>query len=156
MMLYMTYSHVVKTLYAVQGLCPVTRYPSRLCAQHSLSLKTASSCCLIVLDLRCSVGPMPDSRMPTVLASTRLTEVRGFSDFCSEFFQVREANHRTHLPFCVSCPGVTSTFNRALWPKQEQLSAYVSKLKMACYRWVCEMHQMLNKQCFGHNKSRCQ
>ena len=51
---------------------------------------------LVLLDLRCSAGPMPDSRMPTVLASTRLTEVRGFSDFCSEFFQV---GHRGNFNF---------------------------------------------------------
>ena len=155
-MLYMTYSHVVETLYTVQGLCPGTRCTSRLYAQHSLSLKTASSCCLIVLDLRCSAGPMPDSRMPTVLASTRLTEVRGFSDFCSEFFQVREANHRTNLTFCVSCPGVASTFHRALWLKKSSCLLTCPKFKLTCYRWICEMHQMLNKQCFGHNKSRCQ
>lgn len=43
------------------------------------------------VDLGCSAGPMPDARMPTVLASTRLTEVRGFSDFCSEFFQVSQS-----------------------------------------------------------------
>lgn len=39
---------------------------------------------------RVTLGPMPDKHMPTVLASTRLTEVRGFSDFCSEFFQALE------------------------------------------------------------------
>ena len=33
-------------------------------------------------------GAIPDRKMPSVLVSTRLTEVRGFSDFFSEFFQV--------------------------------------------------------------------
>ncbi len=33
-------------------------------------------------------GALPDRRMPTVLVSTLLTEVRGFSDFCAEFFKV--------------------------------------------------------------------
>ena len=51
------------------------------------------SICTVALVCGCEVGmvgagPMPDKHMPTVLASTRLTEVRGFSDFCSEFFQV--------------------------------------------------------------------
>lgn len=34
------------------------------------------------------VGAVPDKRTPSVLVSTRLSEVRGFSDFYSEFFQV--------------------------------------------------------------------
>ena len=50
-----------------------------------------------LLILECwSAGPMPDKHMPTVLASTRLTEVRGFSDFCSEFFQVTST-----MPACL-------------------------------------------------------
>ena len=33
-------------------------------------------------------GGLPTRRVPTVLLATQLTEVRGFSDFFSEFFQV--------------------------------------------------------------------
>ena len=48
--------------------------------------------------LRCVVGPMPDARQPAVLVSTRLSEVRGFSDFCAEFFQVRlRGSHAVRL-----------------------------------------------------------
>ena len=41
--------------------------------------------CVLAL---CPAGALPDRRMPTVLVSTLLTEVRGFSDFCAEFFKV--------------------------------------------------------------------
>lgn len=54
--------------------------------------------CTACLWVPCGVvdaGPMPDKRMPIVLASTRLTEVRGFSDFCSEFFQVSHQHTNT-------------------------------------------------------------
>ena len=62
---------------------------SKSCLLHLRSGHTSK-----LLILECwSVGPMPDKHMPTVLASTRLTEVRGFSDFCSEFFQVSYTMH---------------------------------------------------------------
>ena len=40
--------------------------------------------------LRWRAGRVPDKRTPMVLMSTRLTEVRGFSDFFSEFYHALE------------------------------------------------------------------
>ena len=42
-------------------------------------------------------GSVPHGRIPSVLVSTRLSEVRGFSDFFSEFFQVQAVPAMTLL-----------------------------------------------------------
>lgn len=47
---------------------------------------------------------MPDARHPTVLVSARLMEVRGFSDFFSEFFHaLQESDFPKHLRMAVLC-----------------------------------------------------
>ena len=68
----------------------------------------------------CDAGPMPDKRMPTVLASTRLTEVRGFSDFCSEFFQVSHTHQLTHF----GCTNESHTSFAVHQPKHHWLARF--------------------------------
>ena len=48
----------------------------------------AQSCILFIPVQIINAGAVPDRKMASVLVSTRLTEVRGFSDFFSEFYQV--------------------------------------------------------------------
>lgn len=55
----------------------------------------------MLLNFRHPAGGMPSRRSPAVLLSTQLTEVRGFSDFFSEFFQVLP------FPFILTIAGVS-------------------------------------------------
>lgn len=55
-------------------------------AVHLQALYTAEPCQRLSSIQPLPAGPLPSGRVPHVLLSTRLSEVRGFSDLTAEFF----------------------------------------------------------------------
>lgn len=70
-----------------------------------------------------AVGPLPSARRPFVILSTRLSEVRGFSDLFTEFFrQVRQAAaaQANHSRAAATAAATAAAATAAAQPQQHQ------------------------------------